>query len=362
MTPYDLSTMQHTVDATDTRDMPRHPYRPGFADRLLQLGRLNSRGGWLVYLAVALGVVVVYWAVKVYEGTLPPNARFMHVVLPVLAFAGLPALAGFNAIARRSLAATRPLLRGDANALAVLEYRLTTMPSRLGFIAAGLGLLSLAGLTVAQPADTYERLQIMVTPVATVLEWAFQLLTWAGVGVVGVEIARKLWVIDQIYRHNMQIRIFERGALTAFSRLSAAMVIFTMAAVAVGTIALADFATTVAWTVMGGIPSLLATAAFVAPLWGGHRLIAAEKARTVDELGERIEAIIAGLRTRVDRGELDQVGPFSNALDGLIAARNEYRSVSTWPWQISTLGGVVTAVAAPLAVWLITRVLESFAN
>jgi hypothetical protein len=33
-------------------------------------------------------------------------------------------------------------------------------------------------------------------------------------------------------------------------------------------------------------------------------------------------------------------------------------AVSTWPWQRSTLGGVVTALVAPLAVWLVTLLLE----
>jgi hypothetical protein len=236
------------------------------------------------------------------------------------------------------------------------------MPAALGVIAAGFGMLSLVGLTILQPADTYERLQIMVTPLATVFEWVLQLLTWVGVGVVGVEIARKLWVIDQIYRHDMQIRLLERGALTAFSRLSAAMVIFTMVAVALGTIALADFATTVAWALLGGIPSVLAAAAFVAPLWSGHRLIAAEKVRNVDGLGEMIEATVAAIRAEVERGELDQVGPLTATLEGLIAARNEYQSVSTWPWQVSTLGSVIAAVATPLAVWLLTLVLERLAT
>jgi hypothetical protein len=327
-----------------------------------RLARLDQRTGWLLYLSGCTAVIIAYWTVKAAEGTLPANARLMHLVLPVFAFAALPALAAFNAIARRSLAAAGSLLKGDADARAVVEHRLTTMPAPLAVIAAGVGLLFLLGLTILQPADTYERLQIMVTPLATVFEWVLQFLTWVGVGVVGVEIARKLWAIDRIYRHDMQIRLFERGALTAFSRLSAAMVIFTMAAVALGTIALADFAATTAWALLAGVPSVLVAAAFVVPLWSGHRLIAAEKVRNVDGLGEMIEVTVAELRAKVDRGELDQVQSVTATLDGLIAARNEYRSISTWPWQLSTLGSVVTAVAAPLTVWLVTRILERFAT
>jgi hypothetical protein len=50
--------------------------------------------------------------------------------------------------------------------------------------------------------------------------------------------------------------------------------------------------------------------------------------------------------------------PIKESLEGLIAARNEYDAVSTWPWQRSTLGGVVTALIAPMAIWLVTRWLD----
>jgi len=354
--------IQPAADLVDVRDAPVRSYRPGFPDRLLQIGRLDTRRGWLLYFAVALGVGVAYWAIKTYEGTLPENARFMHLLLPMLAFAGLPALAAFNALARRALASARPLLKGDAADHALLEYRLTTMPARLAVGAVAIGLLALVGLMALQPADTNERLQIMVTPIATVVEWLLQFLTWTGVGLGGVEIARKLSVIDDIYRRHMQINLLKPGALTAFSRLAAAMVIFTMAAVILSAIALADFAATLGWAFVSGVPSLLALVAFVAPLWGGHRLIAAEKARNLDALGERIAATIASLRERVDAGELERVGPLKSALDGLIAARSEYQSVSTWPWQRTTLGGVVAAVLTPLAIWLITRIVERLAG
>jgi hypothetical protein len=350
--------MQRTADLLDAQDTAIRPLRPGFPDRLLELGRLDTRRGWLLFVAVAAGVALTYWAIKVFEGTLPDQARFMHLALPAFAFAGVPALAAFNTLARRSLAAARPLLRGDATDHARLERRLTTMPSSLVAVAAAIGLLALVGLTILQPANTNDRLQIMVTPISSVVEWLFQLLTWSGVGIVGVEIARKLWVIDDIYRRHMRINVLKPGALSGFARLAAAMVMFTMAAVILSTIALADFASTLAWSLMTGIPSVLALVAFVAPLWGGHRLIAAEKARNVDELGERIEVTIAALRSRVDADELDRVAPLKDALEGLIAARHEYLSVSTWPWQRTTLGGVITAVIAPLAVWLVTRVLE----
>lgn len=334
------------------------PYRPGFPTWLLTKLGLGSRGGWVVYLLVAIAMTLVYWAVAWYEGTLPTRAGLIHVILPLFAFAALPALTWFNAHARRALASARPLLKVDLTGFELLAYRLTTMPASLATVAAGIGMLSLVGLTIWRPPDAFEVLGIMVTPTATVIEWMLQLLTWTGVGVVGVEIARKLWVIDDIYRNHMQINVLRPGALSAFSRLAAAMVIFTLAAVVLATIALAQFATTLTWALGAGIPTILAAVAFIAPLWGGHRSMAHEKARNLDSLGERIEATIVSLRARIDAGQLEEVRPLKEALEGLIAARNEYHAVSTWPWQRATLGSVLTALIAPMGVWLITRWLE----
>ncbi len=134
-----------------------------------------------------------------------------------------------------------------------------------------------------------------------------------------------------------------------------------MMVIAVATLALAELATTAQWAVAAGGPTLLAAVAFVAPLWGAHRALARAKARELDALSEEIETAIRALRSRVAARDRDEVGPLRHGLDGLIAARNEYAAVSTWPWQRSTLGGVVTALIAPLAVWLLTRLLESAA-
>jgi hypothetical protein len=334
------------------------PYRQGLADWLLDRSRVDSRTGWIAYFSVALSVTAIYWATAAAEGTLPSQAGLMHVILPTFAFAGLPAIKWFNTIAHRSLRTARPVLRVDDDGYELLEYRLTTMPAWLFVIGWAIGIGSLVALTAFRPPQTFETLHIMVTPLATIVEWTLQFLTWTGVGVVGVEIARKLWVIDDIYRSHMQINVLRPGALSAFSRLAAAMVIFTLTAVVLATIALAELGTSATWLLGAGIPTLLAAVAFVAPLWGGHRSIAREKTRQMDALGETIETTIRSLRAKVDAGELEAVGAIKDTLEGLIAARNEYAAVSTWPWQRATLGGVVTALIAPMAIWLVTRWLD----
>lgn len=350
------------ADGARTVDTARRTNATGFPDRLLDAAGLNSRAGWLAYAAVAVAATLGYWAVAWLEGTLPARPHVMHLVLPTFAFAGLPALAWFNRLARGSLSSARPVVKDNPAGYEALELRLTAMPAPHTLGAGMLGLLAFAGLTALQPPDTYQRLQIFVTPMASVIESILQVMTWVGVGIGGVEIARKLWVIDNIYRDHLQINVLRPGPLSAFSRLAAGMVIFTLAAVALGTLALGELAATSQWLVAGGIPTVLAAAAFVGPLWGGHRLMAHEKGRNIDALNEQIETAIAWLRAKVDAGRVEEVEPLKATLEGLVAARNEYEAVSTWPWQRSTLGSVLTALAAPLTVWLLTRWLEGAAG
>lgn len=319
---------------------------------------LRSRSGVVAYFGVALAVTTVYWFSLWSYGTWPEHFQFIHIVLPLFAFAGLPGLTLFNGVARHALAAARPLLNVDERGYDAISRRLTVMPALVLAMGVVIGLGSLALLTIFRPAGSFEALHIFDNPVVGAVEWILQFLVWTGVGIVGVEIARKLFVIHDIYDSHMNIDVLRSRPLTAFARLAAVMVIFTMAAVILATIALAQFGTSLTWIAGAGVPTLLAAAAFFAPLWSAHRLMEHEKSRNIDELGQRVQSTITELRNTLDVGQSQQAGNLRDALQALSMARDEYRSVSTWPWQRATLGGVVTALLAPLAVWLLTSALE----
>lgn len=333
-----------------------HPGSP--VDRLIDLVRRYTVPAWAIYGAVAAALVALEVAVTWLDGTFPSRFGLIHLLLPVLAMFTLPALHFFDALAARALAAARPVLTVDERGYEDLRSRLTTRPAGGTVLAAAAGLLALAGLTLVQPADTNEVLQIMVTPLATVVEWVFQFFVWVGVGVVSFDIARKLLLVNEIYTRHVRISVLSPGPLYAFSRLTAAMVIVTLAVVAIASIALRELAGTIQWAIAAGAPSALAAVAFVAPLWGAHRLMAQEKTRELDAIGARVAKTIGSLRERVDEGDLAGMSDLKDALDGLLIARKELASISTWPWQRETLGGVMTAVIAPLAIGLLTQVLE----
>jgi hypothetical protein len=155
-----------------------------------------------------------------------------------------------------------------------------------------------------------------------------------------------------------QISLFALGPIYAFSRLTATHAVFTTAVVAVSSLALSRLAATPQWVVFGGGPLLLAAATFVVPLWGAHRLIAEEQERTEARIGASLERLAGEFQEQVERSELDGIAALKGAIEGTTLLRDQVRAVSTWPWQLSTLSGVVSALLAPLVIWLVTRVLE----
>ncbi len=355
---YDAEAMAELAEPPVRAAPTGSPFQEGLFDRLIKAVRHSTAPAWAIYSAIAVALVVLELAVTWRDGTFPSRFGLIHLLLPVFAMFVLPALHFFDTLAARALAAARPVLTVDEAGYEDLLYRLTTRPAGATALAAASGLLALAVLTLIQPADTYEVLQIMVTPLATIVEWILQAFVWIGVGVVSFDIAGKLRLVDEIYTRHIRISVLSPGPLYAFSRLTAAMVIVTLAAVAVATIAVRELAGTTQWAAAAGAPSVLAAVAFIAPLWGAHRLMEQEKARELDAIGARVQKTVGSLRDRVDEGDLTGMSDLKDALDGLLVARKEFSSVSTWPWQRETLGGVVTAVISPLAIWLITEAIE----
>jgi hypothetical protein len=339
----------------------QRPYPPSLVNLIVERVRRSTLPAWAIYGALAAFLLGLELAVKWLDGTFPSQFQLIHVMLPVYAMVILPVFHYMDDVAARALAETRPLLAVDDTAYRTLHYRLTTLPAGRTLIAGACGLLTLLFLMVVRPDDTDARLAIMTSPLATVVEWGLQFLVWTGVGIVAYHIIHQMLIVNEVYTRDTHISLFTLGPLYAFSRLTAANALFTVAVVAVASLALSSLAGTLQWALVGGQALLLAAATFVAPLWGAHRLLAQEKSRQQDALNQRIEKSIASLQERVDSSDLAGVGDLKTALDGLIVSKKELDSISTWPWQPETLRGVATGLLLPVVIWLITKLLERLA-
>jgi hypothetical protein len=338
----------------------RVPYVPSFVHRLIDAIRRSPVPAPLIYAALVALLLAIEIGVKVADGTFPDGFRLIHVVVPLYAALILPAVHVFSDAAARALDTARPLLTLDSAGFEAYRYRLTTLPARATAAAAVAGVAALMLLTLMRPPDMYELLGIMTSPATSAVEWALLILVYAGAGIGPFLIFRQMRLIAELTTRHTRIDLFALGPIYAYSRLTAAHALFLAGLAIVATPTMSDLAGSIQWLIISGSAMLLAAAAFVAPLWGAHRLLGIEKRREEDRLGRSVAGLVEEMQTRVERSELAGIGDLKTALEGITLSRAHVGAISTWPWRPETLRGVVSALLVPLVIWLITRLLETF--
>jgi len=99
---------------------------------------------------------------------------------------------------------------------------------------------------------------------------------------------------------------------------------------------------------------------FVAPRWGMHQRLVARRIRMLDEVSERLEGVTAEIHRRAETFDLRDADALNKLASSLTAERDLIHRTSTWPWEHGTLGGFATALGAPIALFLMTRLLGRF--
>ena len=331
---------------------------PSHLNRVVDAVRRSSVPAPIIYGLVWLAFVAVEIAAKAADCTVG-DLRLIHVVLPTFAMAAFPAFHFFTDQAARALETARPLLRLSGEEIEAFRRDLTVLPAGPTMVAAAASLGGLVLLFLIQPPDSFEVLGTMTSPLVSAVELTWQVLLWSGVGPVAFLIARQMMIVANLTTHHTRIDLFALGPIYAHSRLTAAHAIFTAAVVVVASLALSRLAGTVQWALIAGFALLLAGAAFVVPLWGAHRLIVARKAQHEALIGRSMERLVHDLETSADRSELAAMDAPKTALEALVLARGQVRSLSAWPWRPETLRGVVSALLLPLLIWAATRILEA---
>jgi hypothetical protein len=103
---------------------------------------------------------------------------------------------------------------------------------------------------------------------------------------------------------------------------------------------------------------VLAAALFVLPLIGLHNRLAVEKTRLMTASQERVKAVLGRIHEAVDGGDLDRSAQLKDALGMVTAERDLLARLPTWPWSTSTFRGVASALLLPIAIFLVTRLID----
>lgn len=352
------------------------PYPPGWVDRLTDRVERLPGPPWITYLGWGIATYLLVSAVQWSAGTYAIGTfRASHAVG---AFLGAYAVGMIHYLDRSAVGAMnafRPALEGDDALFHRLSYTLTTLP-RGSTLAASLGAM-MAGLLVAggaaflQPSESAGAAEMLTrlnlgtallfgvspSPLSYAVTIGLLALNWWVGGALILHTVRRLTLVPRIYRRHTKVDLFRQAPLYALSRLTAQTTIGALLLV----YALASVPTYISQPLGGGTIAFfigLALACFALPLMGVHRILADEKERLLQGIGDRLHEVGEELHRRVAKGSYQGMDGLHKALSGLEIQRNMLSALPTWPWAPETFRTLLIALLFPLIVWVTQTVLQ----
>ena len=353
----DLAVEPGEAAARPRRSVPA--YSPSWVNRVSARIEAMPIPAAMVYLVVAAGAIIMSNAQDWLAGTVSfPGLTLAQSYWGALAATLLALIPYLDRVATSSMVAFLPALEGADVDVDALEYELIVIPARPALIVTGLAIAATMTGFISDPAGA----QITgLPPVAIALFAAGESFVLSLLFLLMYHTLRQLRAVARTHALAPHINLFRPAPLYAFSQLTVRTAIAFVAIVtATVVINAANLQSSplviVAPFLAGGIT--VATAAFVVPLLGMHRRISAEKKDLQWQAGQRLEATIVEVHRAADARDLSQADAMNKLLGSLIAEREMLAKLPTWPWQPGTLGVFVTAILLPIALFLVTRLLE----
>lgn len=333
------------------------PYRGSWVNAVIDWVERLPGPAWAAYLVALvptfLALATADWLSGGRIGEIQPDR-----VVWVFALVGsIWLIHHLDRVARSALAEFGPMLESSPEDLTRLGYELTVIPRTPALILLGFAALRTAEGFAFQPET--EGIAGL-SPAALAIRFPFETILTGLVLILIYHTIRQLRLVGRIHARAERINLFRPGPLYAFSRLTSQTAIGLVPLLIPFGSGLPSAVTTLDYVVLLSMCGLIlgvAVLAFFLPLLGMHRRMAQEKRRLQDQVGQRVEAIVAKLHESVDRSELSGADGNNKQLGSLIAERDLVNRLSTWPWQAGAAGAVVSAVALPIALWLATRYL-----
>ena len=358
------------ADGPVARDGSANTYRTSIVDAIVAgIERLPGRS-WLAYVLITFAFLLVF-AAEVVTGDFAFNQDWGRIAYGFFFIYPLAAYQYLSLGARTAFDDFRAATDLDDRVAADVRLQLSTTPAR-PVIALWLfiALANVAGY-LAFPVD-FDIAERPITHVA--LRILSESLWVAPMAIVLLYfVYRQLRLVARLHSSVRRVDLLRPAPMHALSRLTSRSS-FALVVFAIYSGLPLPGTTEAAWigTLVGfAVPILvLAVAAFFVPLRGLNRLLVHEKQRMLDEIGLRIHAASEALHRTVDfeaandsdiegsRASQTRVDALNKALTTLFQERDVVRRLSTWPWDGTTARAVASAIALPIALFFITRVLD----
>jgi hypothetical protein len=336
-------------------DETRPPFPPSWINRLH--GAIDRLPGspWIAYTAATvLLVLLAIWSDQFVDPSSLTQPTAYGAVITLFPLALIHYLDG---VARSCLQSFRPALSYSDTEVERLSYELTTMPrgaarwvSLLGVGFAILGLLVSPEEMLGPPG---------MPNALSIVGFAGVLFGYMTFGLLFYHTIRQLRLVSRIHSRAASVNLFQPQPLYAFStltlRTAVALVLLSYYIVAVSSGGPMGPAT----IGLLGINLSLSVVLFTLPLYGLHIRLREEKNRLMSAVSGRIEAVLSSLHRALEEPAAGQVDTLNKGLASLMVERDLIVKSPTWPWTPGTVRAFASSALLPIALWLITRVLES---
>jgi hypothetical protein len=332
------------------------PYAPSWVDRLIDRIEALPGPSWVAYAVAAVATLLVAHASAWVDGYLDPGEfDLLLTSLAPFLVGGLAAIHYLDWAAARAWTTFRGATAMDVEEASTIAYRLTTMPARpvIAWTIVGLAVL------VAYAAGTYGApLDLEGEPVTFVMATALGSAAFAVGGALLYHTIHQLRLIAGLSGAVERIDLLDQTPLHAFSGITAVTGGIALAGLYINAVSDPVSFQNPAITGLWGVFVVAAVACFVAPLYGMHVKIAAEKARRVSDVNGRLDRALEGLHRRADTDDVADADRYNDHLASLLAERDVMARAPTWPWAPGTLGGFATALVLPVVLWFVYRFLD----
>jgi hypothetical protein len=348
------------------------PYAPSWVDAIVDgIDRLPGPT-WAAYVGIAL-FASLFIAL---EATLSSRGLFGQTPLyfgyAVVMVAPLAVYHFLSRGAGTAWDAFRPATNLDDAAAGHWRVELTTTPARpaaVVYAASVVGYL----LALAAAPNGFDLVGHQPAFIALrVISEAFWMAPVAWM--VVYLLFRQMRIVSELHRAVARVDLLQPGPLHAMARLTARSAIVLLALMMVSFIPLPNVSEDARLLLRLVVAPFLIVpvAAFFLPLRGMHALLDAEKVRRQAEVSTRIDATTTALHAMVDEetaigttrdaeaSQLAQVriDSLNMAQASLLQEREFVGKLSSWPWDVTTFRAVVSALALPLVLFVLTTAID----
>lgn len=356
----DAVTSERAMGAAGAESAAVQPYPPSWIDRLAAWLEALPGPTWAAYLAVMAVATMASILQPALDGEDDPVAwagyAFWGIVVPL----GLWLFAYLSDIAGAAFDDFRPALSVSDDDARAMRYALTVTPARPALAIMMASAVFTAMYYVLDPVGSN---LVGLTVPALVARFASETFFGGVLLTLLYQASRQLRDVGRIHDDATRVDLFRPGPLYAFSRYTArAAIVIALIFIVPTLVATAQSPTTtgyllvVAPWIIGAV--VAAAAVFVLPLRGMQRRIMSEKRRLQTEVGMRIEDTLATMHERIDADDPAGARAQHEVLQALVMERDLVDKLPTLPWRPGTLGAVVSAIIAPLGLFVVTRLLE----